>query len=72
MNSLNYFRNISTIYGIKKGEICMPLFVFLVFLCGILLWLLLSFAFIPLGKLAKRLWGDAKRAMNDNEENNNE
>lgn len=50
----------------------MPLFVFLVFLCGILLWLLLSFAFIPLGKLAKRLWGDAKRAMNDNEENNNE
>ena len=46
----------------------MPVFIFLLFLCGILLWLLLSFAFIPLGKLAKRLWKDAKDAMNDNEQ----
>ena len=45
----------------------MPVFVFLVFLGGILLWLLLSFAFVPLGKLAKRLWTDAKEAMNDYE-----
>lgn len=46
----------------------MPVFIFLIFLGGILLWLLLSFTFIPLGKLAKRLWKDAKDAMNDNEQ----
>ena len=46
----------------------MPVFIFLVFLCGILLWLLLSFMFMPLGKFAKRLWNDAKEAMNDYEE----
>ena len=45
----------------------MPTFIFLIFLGGILLWLLLSFAFIPLGKIAKRIWQDAKDAMNDNE-----
>lgn len=46
----------------------MPAFIFLIFLGGILLWLLLSFAFVPLGKLAKRLWKDAKDAMNDYEQ----
>lgn len=46
----------------------MPVFVLLVFLCGILLWLLSSFAFVPLGKLAKRLWGNAVNAMNENNE----
>ena len=45
----------------------MPLFIFLVFLGGILAWLLLSFAFVPCGKLTKRLWHDAKDAMNDYE-----
>lgn len=45
----------------------MPAFIFLIFLGGILLWLLMSFAFVPLGKIAKRLWGDAKNAMNDYE-----
>ena len=46
----------------------MPVFIFLVFFSGILLWLLLSFAFIPLGKLGNRIWKDAKNAMNDNEQ----
>lgn len=46
----------------------MPVFIFLVFFGGILLWLLLSFAFIPLGKLGNRLWKDAKNAINDNEQ----
>lgn len=45
----------------------MPVFIFLVFLAGILLWLLLSFLFVPTGKFAKRLWKDAKDAMNDYE-----
>ena len=41
----------------------MPVFVFLVFLGGLLLWLLLSFVFIPLGKLVTRLLNDAEEAM---------
>lgn len=45
----------------------MPAFIFLIFLGGLLLWLLMSFAFMPLGRLAKRLWQDAKDAMNDYE-----
>ena len=45
----------------------MPAFIILVFLGGILVWLLLSFAFVPLGKVAKRIWNDAKDAMNDYE-----
>ncbi|MBR5879780.1 MAG: hypothetical protein IKY91_09495 [Akkermansia sp.] len=39
------------------------MFVLLVFLAGALIWLLSSFVFIPLGKLAYRLWKDAKDAM---------
>lgn len=46
----------------------MPVFIFLVFLGCALLWLLLSFMFMPLGKFAKRLWKDVKDAMNDYEE----
>ena len=42
----------------------MPVFVFLVFLGGILLWVLLSFVFIPLGKFVTRLLSDAKEAIN--------
>lgn len=45
----------------------MPAFILLVFLGGILLWLLLSFTFVPLGKIARGLWKDAKNAMNDYE-----
>lgn len=45
----------------------MPVFILLIFLGGVLLWLLLSFAFVPLGRIAKRIWKDAKDAMNDYE-----
>lgn len=45
----------------------MPAFIFLIFLGGILLWLLMSFAFVPIGRFAKQLWNDAKNAMNDYE-----
>jgi hypothetical protein len=41
----------------------LPVFIFLVFLIAALLWVLLSFAFIPIGKLVSRIWGDAKDAM---------
>ena len=43
----------------------MPVFIILLFLGGVLLWLLLSFTFVPFGRLAKRVWMDAKDAMND-------
>ena len=43
----------------------MPVFVILVFLAAGLLWLLLSFAFIPFGRFVSRLWKDAKDAMEE-------
>lgn len=51
----------------------MPVFILLMFLAAGLLWLLLSFAFKPLGKFVSRLWKDAKDAMDeeDKEENKN-
>ena len=45
----------------------MPVFIILLFLGAALLWLLLSFIFIPLGGLAKRLIDDAKRAITEDE-----
>lgn len=48
----------------------MPIFVLLVFLGAGLLWLLLSFVFIPLGKIVSRLWKDAKDAMFKDESKN--
>lgn len=50
----------------------MYVFIFLVFLLAGLLWLLLSFAFIPLGKFVSRLWKDAKDAMEKEETDKNE
>lgn len=41
----------------------MPVFVLIVFLAAGLLWLLLSFVFVPLGKFASHLWKNAKDAM---------
>lgn len=41
----------------------MPVFIFLVFLIAAVLWLLLSFAFIPIGRLISRVLGDVKDAM---------
>lgn len=49
----------------------MPVFVFLVFLAAVLLWLLLSFVFIPLGKLVCRLVDDALKAMSEDTLTNN-
>ena len=47
-----------------------PVFIILVILASILLWFLLSFAFIPFGKLIYRVVKDAIDVMNkeDNEE----
>lgn len=50
----------------------MPAFILLVFLGGILVWLLMSSAFVPLGRVAKQIWEDAKEAMNTQDENENE
>ncbi len=44
-----------------------PVFVVLVILGTILLWFLLSFAFIPLGRLIYRIWKDAIDEMNKRE-----
>lgn len=49
----------------------MPVFVILVLIAAFILWLLCSFAFIPLGGVAKRLWEDATEAMTK-EDNENE
>lgn len=50
----------------------MPVFVLLVILGAGLLWLLLSFVFIPLGKAVRKLLDNAHRAINDNDPHNNE
>lgn len=47
----------------------MPVFVFLVVLGGLLLWLLLAFAFIPVGKIANKLLKDAEEAITYDENN---
>ena len=54
------------------GGVEMPVFIFLVFALAAVLWVLLSFAFRPLGRLVGRVWKDAKDAMDEedpNEEN---
>lgn len=43
----------------------MPVFIFLVFVFAAVLWVLLSFAFRPLGRLVGRVWKDAKDAMDE-------
>lgn len=48
----------------------MPVFYFLVFAAAILLWVLLSSTYVPLGTLAKRIWKDASDAMDDDGEEN--
>lgn len=50
----------------------MPVFWFLVVLGLCLLWLVLSFCFKPFGKLANRLWGDAQKAMSEDDKDDNE
>ena len=41
-----------------------PIFIILVITAGTLLWFLLAFAFIPLGKLLVKLWDDASDSIN--------
>lgn len=43
----------------------MPVFIFLVFVFAAVMWVLLSFAFKPLGRLISRIWKEAKDAMNE-------
>ena len=46
------------------GGVEMPVFIFLVFVLAAVLWVLLSFVFIPLGRFVGRILEDAKDAMN--------
>jgi F0F1-type ATP synthase membrane subunit b/b' len=48
-----------------------PVFFIGLFAAGALLWLLLSFLYKPVGSVGKRLANDAKRAITE-EENKNE
>ena len=52
----------------------MPVFILLLFLGVAVLWLLLSFCFIPIGKFVSRLIKDAKTTMSkdDYKENTEE
>lgn len=45
-----------------------PVFIFLVILGTVLLWFLLSFTFVPLGKLFYRLWHDVVDEINKKDE----
>lgn len=49
-----------------------PVLIILILLGGALLWLLLSFLYRPLGKIAKKLFEDAKESMEDDETENKE
>lgn len=42
-----------------------PLLIILIFLGGVLLWLLSAFAYRAIGGLFKKLFDDAKEAMSD-------
>lgn len=43
----------------------MPVFIFLVFVLAAVLWVLLSFAFKPLGRFVGRILKEAKDAMDE-------
>lgn len=45
-----------------------PVFVLLVILASVAVWFLLSFAFIPIGKLFCQIWQDAADEINKNDE----
>lgn len=40
-----------------------PAFILIVFIAAFLLWLLLSFIFVPVGKLFNKLFKDSNKAM---------
>ena len=48
-----------------------PVFYILVLVAAFLLWLLLSSLYKPIGVICHKLWGDAKDAMSETDENEN-
>ena len=44
-----------------------PILIALVFLFGFVVWLLLAFAYKPIGKIIKRLTDNARQAMSEEE-----
>ncbi len=44
-----------------------PAFILLVLLGAVVVWFLLSFAFIPIGKFIYRIWKDAVDSINKEE-----
>lgn len=48
-----------------------PVLIILIFIGGVLVWLLCSFLYQPIGGLFKKLWDDAKDSMFDEEEKEN-
>ena len=47
-----------------------PVFPFMIIILAALLWLLCSFLYTPLGKICKKLWDDAMKAMGIKDEDN--
>lgn len=45
-----------------------PMLIILSFLGVGILWFLLAFSFLPLGKIVKRIWDDAMNAINKDDE----
>jgi hypothetical protein len=50
----------------------MPVFIFLILVIAALLCILLSFLYVPIGKLAQRLWDDAAKAVSGDEQEQTE
>jgi len=48
-----------------------PFLVFLILLAAFILWWLLSFLYKPIGKIAKRIFDDAKEATSEETTNEN-
>jgi len=50
--------------NLNERRISLPVFIFIIFLIAATLWILLSFVFIPLGRIVSLIWKNAKDAMN--------
>lgn len=50
----------------------MYVFYILIFILAILLWMLLSWLYKPIGKLGRKLWDDVKDTISEKDENENE
>lgn len=49
-----------------------PLLIILILLGGALIWLICSFLYRPIGRIAKKLFDDAVEAMQDDDSKDNE